>query len=415
MKPCDWSMDYQRRFCFTHSIPCEAVEYSGRGGRGGSYRGKGRLWRTPLRTRTCPAIFAATSIHVCLHGGRSPLALPSNPQPPPRATMATKSRGRKAQQVPQMTDYETDYAEMPASTLRTNDELNMAVLARHYPSITTILSIAPYAVLYTFSPSTQAWEKSGIEGTLFVCAQHHDALGAEHFSVVILNRRGLENFEAELRSSDDIEVTDEYVILKGEGDEGPIIYGLWIFAEPPPSSTSDCRIVNAAVIQECANRAESSRALAQEAQTKREQREREAEDQGTPGGYVAEESEQEEAGVPMGRQLSLRELFGKQREQDSGFSVHNHDRLDHAEQQYTAPEAGQALPHQLQQQQQQPPQQVPTPQFITHPDTDFFRSGPRFATPQTQNDSATDTPVNGGGALLEDMFRKARQGQNEMG
>jgi hypothetical protein len=310
--------------------------------------------------------------------------------------MATKSRQRKPQQVPQTTDYETDYAEMPASTLRTNDELNMAVLARHYPSITTILSIAPYAVLYTFSPSNQAWEKSGIEGTLFVCAQEHDALGAEHFSVVILNRRGLENFEAELRSSDDIEVTEEYVILKGEGEEGPIIYGLWIFAEPPPSSTSDCRIVNAAVIQECANRAESSRALTQEAQMQREQQEWEADDQGEPGGYVAEESGQEEASVPMGRQLSLRELFGKQREQDSDFSVHNHEALGQAEQPV-------------------PPQQVPTPQFITHPDTDFFRSGPRFATPQTQGGSTTDTPVNGGGALLEDMFRKARQGQNGHG
>jgi hypothetical protein len=29
--------------------------------------------------------------------------------------------------------------------------------------------------------------------------------------------------------------------------------------------------------------------------------------------------------VPMGRQVSLRELFGQQREQDADFSVHSHN------------------------------------------------------------------------------------------
>jgi hypothetical protein len=29
--------------------------------------------------------------------------------------------------------------------------------------------------------------------------------------------------------------------------------------------------------------------------------------------------------APMGRQLSLRELFGQQREQDAGFSIHSHN------------------------------------------------------------------------------------------
>jgi hypothetical protein len=330
--------------------------------------------------------------------------------------MTTKTRRRNPQQVVQTnyTDYETDYADIPPAAMRSNEELNISVLHRHYPSITTILSIAPYAVLYTFSPSNQQWEKSGIEGTLFVCAQEPDTLGAEHFSVVILNRRGLENFEAELLSKDDIEITDEYVILKREDNEGPIVYGLWIFAEPPPSSTADCRIANAAVIQECASRAESSRALAQEQQTLREQQQKKEGDQGN-GGYVAEDSDQEEAGVAMGRQLSLRELFGRQREDDSGFSVHRHESPNERPEQHQAP------PHQQQPSAQQapPPQQppreqAPTPQFVTHPDTDFFRSGPRFSTPQAQNDTASSTPANGG-AVLEDMFRKARQGQNGNG
>jgi hypothetical protein len=320
--------------------------------------------------------------------------------------MATKTRRRNPQQVVQTTDYETDYADIQPAAMRSNEELNIAVLHRHYPSITTILSIAPYAVLYLFSPTNQQWEKSGVEGTLFVCAQELDALGAEHFSVVILNRRGLENFEAELKSKDDIEITEDYVILKGEGEEGPIIFGLWIFAEPPPSSTADCRVANAAVIQECASRAESSRALAQEQQTLREQQEQQDQDQGN-GGYVAEQSDQEEVGAPMGRQLSLRELFGKQREQDSGFSVHRHESPNMLPDQHSGQQPQQQAPPQ-----QAPPPKAPTPQFVTHPDTDFFRSGPRFSTPQAQNGTGSSTPANGGVAVLEDMFRKARQGQN---
>jgi hypothetical protein len=337
--------------------------------------------------------------------------------------MATKARRHKPQQVAQNTDYETDYADIPPAAMRTNEELNISVLHRHYPSITTILSIAPYAVLYIFSPTNQQWEKSGVEGTLFVCAQELDALGAEHFSVVILNRRGLENFEAELKSKDDIEITDEYVILKGEGEEGPIIYGLWIFAEPPPSSTADCRITNAAVIQECANRAESSRAIAQEQHTLREQQAKEAKDRNNVR-YIVDESDQEEASVPMGRQLSLSELFGKQREQDSGFSVRHHEspktqsaqlaRQQQQQEQYQQQHQQQQQPQTQQQratpQQVLPPAQASTPQFITHPDTDFFRSGPRFSTPQAQNGTASSTPGPNGGedgseAFL--LYRKA--------
>ncbi len=37
-----------------------------------------------------------------------------------------------------------------------------------------------------------------------------------------------------------------------------IIYGLWIFAEPPPSSTAEMRTINARVIQDCAARAEAT-------------------------------------------------------------------------------------------------------------------------------------------------------------
>ena len=182
---------------------------------------------------------------------------------------------------------ETDVLPPPPPT-RTNNQLNLSVLQRHYPSlVTSVLSIASYAVIYAFSPSSSAWEKVNIEGTLFVCELASQTVGGgEGYAVVVLNRRGLSNFFLQLKKVDDVEITEEYVILKDE--DGNRIWGVWIFSEPAPASTSESRTINAGVIKECAARAEASRLKSQ-----------------PPTG-----------GEAMGRQLSLRELFGQQRVED---------------------------------------------------------------------------------------------------
>ena len=75
---------------------------------------------------------------------------------------------------------------------------------------------------HDFSPETQQWEKSGIEGTLFVCQTT-----GPRYNVVILNRKSLDNFITELKSGEDIEITEQYIILQvlGEG-EAPSIFGV---------------------------------------------------------------------------------------------------------------------------------------------------------------------------------------------
>ncbi|KIW09401.1 uncharacterized protein PV09_00295 [Verruconis gallopava] len=287
------------------------------------------------------------------------------------------------QQQAQITDYETDYPDIqPPPMTRTNEELNHAVLRRYYPQIVRIRSIAPYAVLYQFSPESSSWVKLEIEGTLFINELVPNEMGAKRFNVVILNRRGFENYEQELRSSDDVELTSEYVILKGQSRDGEdVVYGLWIFAEPG-ASTAGAREENAQEISRCAVEAEESRRLAMErlAET---QLSKENQRVGGSNGYAAEqESEMEEGStsIPMGRQLSLRELFGKQREQDAGFTVHHHESPKFANAQPAIPSIEQKVKESSQ-------VKVPTPIFFTSPDTDFFRSGPRF-TPR-QNEAST--------------------------
>jgi hypothetical protein len=222
----------------------------------------------------------------------------------------------------------------PAAPTRTNEELNLSVLRRYNPAITSTLSLAPYAVVYLFNSSTQLWEKEkvGIEGTLFVCQLTQGELGEERYSVFVLNRRGTENFEARLCDGDDVKLTDEYVILRVDGRPGgnsiindangttnanrerELIYGLWIFSEPAPSSTAETRALNSQLIKECAVHGGQSRKLAEERHAQAENA-RQYENQGAAAS---------QGGVAMGRQVSLQELFGQQRAQDDEWSVKAH-------------------------------------------------------------------------------------------
>jgi hypothetical protein len=340
-----------------------------------------------------------------------------------------KTRRKNHHQPPQAatTDYETDTVPIPDgfSPLhkRTNEELNLSVLRRHVPSVSTIVSIANYSVLYTFVASSQQWQKSEIEGTLFICAHEPLPSGAEEFSVVILNRRGLENFISDIKSPDHVEISDDFVLLKSEAHGEEQMYGLWIFSEPE-TSTAHAREINAHIILECARRAETSRQIA----AAEEEAIQLDED-------LAPEDDTEAESVPMGRQLSLRELFGQQREQDSGWSVHVHQSPREAPTQpvpthqpsitsqavpvaqfsRAAPAAtagSSTTPGQL--------KVASTSQFQMHPDTAFFISGPsrtpsqhqqKAPQPQQleqQQNGFNASPGNANGNALLDLLRGAK-------
>lgn len=272
---------------------------------------------------------------------------------------------------------------MPPAPLRSNEDLNISVLRRHNPCITSVLSLAPYAVVYVFSPTMRQWEKSGIEGTMFVCQLSQGSLGEERYSVFVLNRRGLNNFDILLTDGENVELTEEYVILKvdnnhsnnnsveldaagGETGRGsantnnPIyngnntynnptttikemnttttttnnngytdddirFYGLWIFSEPPPNSTAETRTLNAQIIKECAVHAAQSLKLARERLEAVHQSGLHLAAAATSTAAApTDEVQQSGIGVPMGRQISLQDLFGQQRAQDDGWSVKVH-------------------------------------------------------------------------------------------
>jgi hypothetical protein len=204
-----------------------------------------------------------------------------------------KGKGRAA---PEPSDYETDSAP-PALAVappsRSVEELNFRVLKGWYPELLAIEHITPYAVLYTIEDGAEQWEKVDIEGTLFICQLLPSPAGAERFCVIILNRRSLDNFFLELTSDEEIEISDPYIILQGDGP----VYGLWIHADPPPASTQNCRTEAAAMMLHILARAKAQGAKA--------------------AAPTATEQVDTASSLPMGRQLSLRDLFGHQRQHEA--------------------------------------------------------------------------------------------------
>lgn len=303
--------------------------------------------------------------------------------------------------------YYSDMQQQAAPPLHSNEELNLSVIRRHKPSVTSILSLAPYAVVYIFSPTTKQWEKNGVEGTLFVCQETQGGLGEERYTAFVLNRRGLNNFDLPLTDSENVEITDEYVILKAEesaeGEAGqngiadPLhpqnvpnnqtggtnnvrIYGLWIYSEPPPNSTAESRTINAHMILECATHAGESMKLARE--RLEAMRQTSLHVAAVAASSQAPPMEEIQAGVPMGRQISLKDLFGQQRAQDDAWSVRAH---------HMGPEQHpQPYP-------QQPPQQPNYQHMMPH------QMPPPTPPPQPQSD------------VLGDLFRRAGLAQQVNG
>ncbi|THX90594.1 PH domain-like protein [Aureobasidium pullulans] len=266
------------------------------------------------------------------------------------------------------TAYATDAMSLPQPApipARTNEELNLSVLQRHDPSVHQILSVAPFAVVYTFNPVSTSWEKQGAEGTLFVCSLLPPVGGPqiERYSCIVLNRRGLENFSSELFSAESVQVTDDYVILQVEGEDGSAnIYGLWIFAEEG-GSTVQTRVVNALIIQECAKRAEDSRDAAAVADVEEEYIEEELPpsmqrdiEEPPPPTIHQQQKEPEQQRYeyeqePQGQQVNLLHLFksNQQRQRPALASPFQ----SHDQQQYYAMQQQQQLQHQQHQQQLQ--------------------------------------------------------------
>lgn len=141
--------------------------------------------------------------------------------------------------------------------------LNLKVLQRHEPLTESIVSIAPFAVVYTFSQTSESWDKCGIEGTLFITKLLPHRSGSERYSVLILNRLGLNNFSYELTSPKNVELSgEEFIVLNDLDEQGQVmVHGIWVFSDPSSTERKTAEITMQ-VIGECAGISEATKQAA---------------------------------------------------------------------------------------------------------------------------------------------------------
>ncbi|KAI1339457.1 hypothetical protein F5Y15DRAFT_73488 [Xylariaceae sp. FL0016] len=187
----------------------------------------------------------------------------------------TRNRSQQLQSEAQQqqflatSDYESDTAHYMAShpqkspaslAVRTNTELNMSVLKRYLPSITSILSIAANAVIYTFQPPAE-WKTSSLQGTMFVCThavQEQDGNVSENVCLFVLNRKGPQNYILDLKKVDHFEYfeADKLMVFKFEDSFSPRevpleneeiatphVVGMWAYAEDEEDRKSTIALI----------------------------------------------------------------------------------------------------------------------------------------------------------------------------
>jgi len=163
---------------------------------------------------------------------------PRKAQQRPRRPRAQSNLGSQSQIQPSDYESETPYIAPPT---RTNTDLNLSVLRRYVPTISSILSIAPSAVIYNFLAHEQTWDRAEIDGTLFVC-QLFPADG-DKFCIVVLNKRGLDNLIVDLGQVRDVEITSEFLILRWVDNGTEKIQGVYIHADKEDTREVNCRCI----------------------------------------------------------------------------------------------------------------------------------------------------------------------------
>mmetsp|Transcript_43959 Transcript_43959/g.126936 ORF Transcript_43959/g.126936 Transcript_43959/m.126936 type:complete len:225 (-) Transcript_43959:336-1010(-) len=101
-------------------------------------------------------------------------------------------------------------------------EANLRLLQRSMDqSISNILGNATHVVLYEFSQDSQSWEKSDVEGSMFLAERPSGYL------LVILNRNSRDNYPMELSPDFQLQHSDPYLIFRQQIKGETVIRGIW--------------------------------------------------------------------------------------------------------------------------------------------------------------------------------------------
>uniref|UniRef100_A0A3B3R3Y3 5'-(N(7)-methylguanosine 5'-triphospho)-[mRNA] hydrolase n=1 Tax=Paramormyrops kingsleyae TaxID=1676925 RepID=A0A3B3R3Y3_9TELE len=125
---------------------------------------------------------------------------------------------------------------MTASTAGTSNcftakslDISLAALKRQDPYINNIVDVASQVALYTFSNKANEWEKTDVEGTLFV----YTRLASPRHGFTIMNRLSMDNLTEPITKDLDFQLQDPFLLYRnarylctGLEREGPAVSAL---------------------------------------------------------------------------------------------------------------------------------------------------------------------------------------------
>ncbi|XP_061108503.1 mRNA-decapping enzyme 1B [Conger conger] len=107
-------------------------------------------------------------------------------------------------------------------------DISLAALKRQDPYINNIVDVASQVALYTFSNRANEWEKTDVEGTLFV----YTRLASPRHGFTIMNRLSMDNLTEPITKDLDFQLQDPFLLYRNARLS---IYGIWFYDK------EDCR------------------------------------------------------------------------------------------------------------------------------------------------------------------------------
>uniref|UniRef100_A0A8C1MYM5 5'-(N(7)-methylguanosine 5'-triphospho)-[mRNA] hydrolase n=1 Tax=Cyprinus carpio TaxID=7962 RepID=A0A8C1MYM5_CYPCA len=114
--------------------------------------------------------------------------------------------------------------------------MSLAALQQHDPYIVNLLDVAGQVALYTFNSKANEWEKTEVEGTLFV----YSRTASPHHGFTIMNRLSTENLVEPINKDLEFQLQDPFLLYRN-GNLG--IYSIWFYDK------ADCQRIAQLMLQ----------------------------------------------------------------------------------------------------------------------------------------------------------------------
>lgn len=101
-------------------------------------------------------------------------------------------------------------------------DISLAALQRQDPYINNIVDVASQVALYTYNNRTNEWEKTEVEGTLFI----YTRLASPRHGFTIMNRLSMENLTEPITKDLDFQLQHPFLLYR---NARLVIHGIWFY------------------------------------------------------------------------------------------------------------------------------------------------------------------------------------------